>query len=108
MTENYSQEERSADYLLDASETVLRETAEGLAATMDAVRSGHLKEVASAVIAVRDLRQAFTTVMMERDKVDKLRKQVAGAVGTGTLDLHAARDEIGRRLALLRAAAGSE
>ena len=57
-------------------------------------------------LSVRDLKAAFFLVMDERAKLDKLRKQVAGTVGTGQLDLHAARDEIGRRLARLRDANG--
>jgi hypothetical protein len=102
MTESFSEDEHASEYLLSATETILRDTAVDLAKTMEAVKSGNLREVATAVNAVRDLRQAFTAVMIEREKVDKLRKQVVGAVGTGTLDLHAARHEIGRRLALLR------
>ncbi|MDO5630452.1 MAG: permease [Paracoccus sp. (in: a-proteobacteria)] len=60
----------------------------------------------NAVAAVRDVREASQLVMQERGKVDKLRKDIAGAVGGGALDLDAARDEIGRRLACLRRAGG--
>ena len=57
-----------------------------------------------AVAAVRDVREATQLLAAERSKVDKLRKDIAGAVGGGSLDLDAARDEIGRRLACLRRA----
>ena len=80
-----------------------------LQTTMDdanAIKAGRFEEVKAAQASVRDLKAAFFLVMDERAKLDKLRKQVAGTVGTGQLDLHAARDEIGRRLARLRDANG--
>ncbi|MFV0383695.1 permease [Paracoccus sp. (in: a-proteobacteria)] len=69
-----------------------------------AVDAGALKE---AVRAARDVREAVHLMMTERNRVDKLRKDIAGGVGGGSLDLDAARDEIGRRLACLRRACGS-
>ncbi len=59
-----------------------------------------------AVKSARDVREALVLMKQERDKVDKLRKDMAGGVGGGCLDLGAARDEIGRRLACLRRAGG--
>jgi hypothetical protein len=79
-----------------------RFTAEELVIAVNAIKAGNLEEAKAAATAVRDLKSAYFLVMDERGKVEKLRKQVAGAVGTGSLDLSAARDEIGRRLALLR------
>lgn len=60
-----------------------------------------------AVEAAKTVREAVHLLMVERNKVDKLRKDIAGGVGGGSLDLDAARDEIGRRLACLRRARGS-
>lgn len=57
-----------------------------------------------AVDAARTVRDAIQLLMVERNKVDKLRKEIAGGVAGGRLDLDAARDEIGRRLACLRRA----
>lgn len=57
-----------------------------------------------AVEAARTVRDAISLLMQERNKVDKLRKDIAGGLGGGSLDLDAARDEIGRRLACLRRA----
>ena len=88
--------------LLEATETLLKDAAEDLAGALAAVRLGQVAEAKAALLAVRDLKQAFHTLMEERTRVDKLRKQVTGDVGTGRLDLDAARDEIGRRLACLR------
>ncbi len=92
----------SAPAVLEATEHLFRDAAADLALALTAVRQGQLSEAKAAAGAVRDLKAAFVMVMEERARVEKLRKLVAGAVGTGTLDLDAARDEIGRRLACLR------
>ncbi|WP_374635032.1 permease [Paracoccus sp. (in: a-proteobacteria)] len=71
------------------------------------IQAGETEDLKESGKLVRDLRGAAQLVLEERSKVDKLRKDAAGTVGAGTLDLAAARDEIGRRLACLRRAAGS-
>ena len=71
------------------------------------IQAGETEELKESAKLVRDLRAAAQLVLEERSKVDKLRKDAAGSVGTGVLDLAAARDEIGRRLACLRRAGGS-
>ena len=53
-------------------------------------------------------RKALETVLKERANVEQLRKKEAGIVNGYALDFVAARDEIGRRLACLRDAGGSE
>jgi len=69
-----------------------------------AVMGDGLKE---AVRLARELRTATQLMLEERNRVDKLRKEIAGGGGAGgALDLDAARSEIGRRLACLRRAAG--
>ena len=59
---------------------------------------------AEAVKVAKDLRTGAALLIEERNRLDKLRKEAAGGVGVagGALDLAAARDEIGRRLACLR------
>ncbi|MFN3823615.1 MAG: hypothetical protein ACK4RN_06515 [Pseudorhodobacter sp.] len=67
--------------------------------------AGQEAQAKSALQAVRDFRMAYQIAMEERTRVDKLRRQVAGQAGLGAgsgVDLDAARDEIGRRLARLR------
>jgi len=91
-----------APVVLAAAETFFENAMEDLVGVIAAVRQGQMTEAKAAVLAVRDLKQAFYALMEERNRVEKLRKQVAGDVGTGSLDLDAARDEIGRRLACLR------
>lgn len=88
--------------LMAVTEKHLLEAAHTLARTVEEIGAGAYADSKAAIVAVRDLKLAFQTVMEERGRVDKLRKQVIGAVGASPLDLHAARDEIGRRLALLR------
>ncbi|HBU16508.1 MAG: hypothetical protein A2092_13075 [Rhodobacteraceae bacterium GWE1_64_9] len=104
----FSGGETGPEALLQASEDLYRDIALELAAATQRLREGELDEVKAAVKAVKDLREAFQIVMDERTRVDKLRKQVAGAAagGTGELDFAAARAEIGRRLARLRDAGG--
>lgn len=71
------------------------------------LRAGEAEGHEDAVKAARALRAATQNMLEERNRVDKLRRQVAGVVdGAGSLDLDAARDEIGRRLACLRRAGG--
>ncbi|EEW24084.1 hypothetical protein [Rhodobacter ferrooxidans] len=94
------------EVLLRATEELYREIAEELILAVRKVRAGETAEARTAMQAVKDLRAAFQMVMDERTRVDKLRKQVAGAVHDGALDFDAARVEIGRRLACLRDAAG--
>lgn len=68
------------------------------------IQAGETDDIKESAKLVRDLRAATQLVLEERNRVDKLRKDVAGTVGAGALDLDAARDEIGRRLACLRRA----
>ncbi|MDB6453229.1 hypothetical protein [Falsirhodobacter sp. 20TX0035] len=90
--------------LLAETERLYREVAEELAVATRRVSEGDMGEVAGAMRAMKDLRAAFQMVMEERTRVEKLRKQAGGVVNEYALDLDAARDEIGRRLARLRGA----
>ena len=102
MTVNFSIGEPSPGDLLADAEQFYESTVLDLLRAVNALKAGEY-EVAKAVPqTVRDLRLALDLVHSERGRLEKLRKQVAGAVGTGTLDLHDARDEIGSRLARLR------
>lgn len=92
--------------MLTEAEALYRETAEDLIQVIRRVRRGDLDEAKAAVQAVRDLKLALQLVTEERARVEKLGKQVAGAVGGAGLDIDAARAEIGRRLACLREAGG--
>ncbi|MDO5657849.1 MAG: permease [Paracoccus sp. (in: a-proteobacteria)] len=86
---------------------LLRGCAEDLVRLRGQLQAGDTEGLKDAVKLARELRSAAQLMLEERNKVDKLRKDIAGVVGHGALDLDAARDEIGRRLACLRRAKGS-
>lgn len=88
--------------LLAATETFLNDAMKDITAAIAAVRQGEFCEAKATAVAVRDLKQAFYGLMEERSRVEKRLREVGGDVGAGRLDLDAARDEIGRRLACLR------
>ena len=107
----------SAEAAMDPSEAIA--VAEGLfwsyvkdlkrhEAALEARQSGAVDpaEFKDAMQTAKVVREAVGLLMVERNRVDKLRKDIAGGVGGGSLDLDAARDEIGRRLACLRRAGG--
>lgn len=80
-----------------------------MALAIEQLETGRPAEVRAAERAVLELRRALWLLVDERTRVDRLRSKIAGLVGNeggGRLDLDAARDEIGRRLAGLRAAGG--
>ena len=107
MTIRLSGDEAAGGDILAVVDGLYRDAATELHRTIEAVRSGQMNEVKSALTAVRELRAAALLVLEERGKVDKLRKQIAGQVGAGgALDFDGARAEIGRRLACLRDAGG--
>ena len=106
MTINFSAGEERPEELLVITETWLREAAVSLAQTVQAIRAGEFGQVKDATVCVKDLKMAVQMALDERNRVEKLRKTIAGAVGDGCLDLDAARAEIGGRLARLRDARG--
>lgn len=77
-----------------------------MAQLIDDVEAGRFETMTEAKKTCDHLTGYVRLLMEERNKVDKLRKSAVGAAGAGALDLDAARDEIGRRLALLRDAGG--
>lgn len=80
----------------------LRAHREAIAASdWEALDPGTLKK---ANETVKTVRQAIHMLLEERQKLDRYRKDIAGGVGGVELDLEAARDEIGLRLACLRRA----
>lgn len=90
--------------VLDIADGLFRSYAADLTRLQEKIRAGVTDELKESGKLVRSLRDAAHLVLEERGKVDKLRKDAAGQVGAGALDLVAARDEIGRRLACLRRA----
>ncbi len=89
--------------LLAEAEELFRSSAELLAARLKALREGRFDGLKETAQATRDLRAALQLALEERTRLEKLRRHDAGG-GGDALDLAAARDEIGRRLACLRGA----
>lgn len=102
----------------EIADCLFRETAEDFHNLRLQLRESGLEQLAGKQVAAsedglkqalrlaRELRVATQQMLEERNRIDKLRKEIAGDVGGGgVLDLDTARDEIGRRLACLRRAA---
>lgn len=92
--------------VVDISEGLFHAFADDLEQARQRVLAGDFDRVKDSGRLARDLRDAAALVLEERSRLDKLRKDAAGGVGGAVLDLDAARDEIGRRLACLRRAGG--
>jgi hypothetical protein len=84
------------------TEGLFQDYAEEIARLLQKAKRGEFDEIKALPGQIKQLREVFQLVQEERSRVEKLRKQVAGLVGTGELDFQSARDEIGRRLARLR------
>lgn len=107
MTIRFTEGDEVPADVLDFTEKLFRIAVEDLNEILDAIRDGKVELAKDGRRAVRDLAEMGKQVLQERNNVDQLRKRIAGAVGAGGgLDLAAARDEIGRRLACLRNARG--
>ncbi|MCB2129017.1 MAG: hypothetical protein KDE03_08040 [Rhodobacteraceae bacterium] len=88
--------------LVDQAMGLLEQIIAEINAAMDRLKNNQFDELKDATRSYRDLRQALLYVFEERSKIAKLDRQEAGVVYDYALDLDAARDEIGRRLARLR------
>ncbi len=102
MTMTFSEGTEPPVDLLAITETWLRDAAVQLAVTVETIKAGDMSRAKEAVDCIKGLKSAVQMALDEGNRVEKLRKQVAGGAASATLDLDAARDEIGRRLACLR------
>ena len=102
MTINFTTGDQTPTDLLATTEEWLKEAAHDLASAVQAIKAGRFEQIKDATTSIRDLKAAVSLANDERNRVEKLRKQVAGELGPGQLDLDAARVEVGRRLARLR------
>lgn len=90
--------------MIALAEAQFQRFAEDLSLLIERIRDGDTGRAKEAAQTLKDLEKALQTVFEERTKVEKLRRQEAGVVHDYALDFDEARDEVGRRLALLRAA----
>ena len=87
---------------------LLDQTAAALERVMVHVEAGDFGRLDELLKEQAALRRALTAAITERQHAQKLRLSEAASEGRDVLDLDAARAEVGRRLARLRAAAGAE
>lgn len=107
MTATFSQGDGGQGFdLLSFTMDQYREAAETLARAIRGIQQGRPEEAKAAAAAVRDMKAAFQLAMEERNRVEKLRREAAGIVNGYAIDLAAAREEVGRRLARLGYAGG--
>lgn len=102
MSMNFSAGDKPPVDVGEFAEDLLKETAEDLVRLIRKLEKGEMEEMGATPAAITKLKSIFMVVQEERGRLEKRCKQAAGAVGTGAIDLSAARDEIGRRLARLR------
>ena len=106
MTIKFSEGDEPPVDVLAITATWLREAAEQLAVTVETIKAGDLVRAKEAVDCIKGLKSAVQMALDEGNRVEKLRKNIAGGAASGALDLDAARDALGRRLACLRDAGG--
>jgi hypothetical protein len=109
MTITTSAGEGSRHNLLEFTENLYREAAEDLMEAIAKVKAELGPDSKEVHASLRELRSAFHTILHERTKVEKLCQNDSDhGLGERFLDLDAARDEIGRRLACLRNAGNGD
>ncbi len=102
MTIKFSAGEQAPADVLATTESALQDATERLSRLIDRIRAGHFQDAKLAPETVKELNRALQVVIIGKRDAELLRKHVTGTVGARALDFHAARDEIGRRLARLR------
>ena len=82
---------------------LLDQTAAALERVMGHVEAGEFGKLDELLKEQAALRRALTAAITERQHAQKIRREEAASEGRDVLDLDAARAEVGRRLARLRA-----
>ena len=104
MTEMQSiEQDGSPQRILSVTEEHLQRSVDDLNGVIKAIKAGDISRSKEVTAIISLLGKALQSALDERTRVEKLRKQEAGVVNDYALDFDAARDEIGRRLARLRA-----
>jgi len=92
------------DECLAVAEELFKEAGLALAELTKKIRRHELDAARGAKSALTEVLAAYQLAMKERNRVADERRKDSGIVGDYAVDFDAARDEIGRRLACLRAA----
>ncbi|MCC6007294.1 MAG: hypothetical protein JJU40_06435 [Rhodobacteraceae bacterium] len=97
--------------MIAATELLFLSTARALSEALKRLEAGDIDKAAELPGAIAMVRKALVLALTERQAVGKSRNEGGagggGGVPVAALDLAAARDEVGRRLARLRDAGGS-
>ena len=80
-SDNLPENLRSAEAILRQAGEMFERLALDLGRAVGRVSDGELAASKEASQVARELRDTFRTVLSERERVDKLRSQVAGVVG---------------------------
>ena len=102
MSINFSAGEKPPANVLATTEAALIDAAEELSRLIERIKAGNFQEAKATPAALKELNRALQAVVVGTNDAQKLCKQVTGSFGAASLDFHAARDEVGRRLARLR------
>ncbi len=97
-------EDAEPDECLAVAEELFREAGLALAELTKKIRKHELDDARKAKAALSEVVSAYQIAMKERNRVAEDRRKGRGIAGEYAIDFDAARDEIGRRLACLRAA----
>lgn len=101
------QGEGSSDQVLSEAQKQFHRATRALDKLVDQLDDGELGNASEAQKLVRDLKNALAAAISERERLEKQQRDAAGIVHDYAIDFDAARHEVGRRLACLRAARGS-
>ncbi|MEM1128931.1 MAG: hypothetical protein AAGH83_00260 [Pseudomonadota bacterium] len=93
--------------MMSEAQAHFRRAARALNELIDELEAQNPENASDAVRIVRDLKNALGPALSERERLETELRKDAGIVNGYAIDFDAARFEIGRRLACLRAA-GSE
>ncbi len=85
-----------------------RSSSKELTEIISEVRQGKTDRAKKLSPVISEIRKASLTMMEEARNVEDLRRKLIGDVHERTLDLGGARDEIGRRMARIRASISPE
>ena len=92
---------------LSTTQQSYRHAADALLELIKQVKAGELPAATDAQRVLRDANTLLILALKERERLEERRRKEAGVVRDYALDFGAARDEIGRRMARIRAARSS-
>lgn len=96
----------SGDVLSEAQQTYIR-ASRALNKLVDELDDGDIGRGDESVKLLDQFKRALNNALAEKERLENDRRKAAGIVNEYAIDFDAARSEIGRRLACLRAAGGA-